>query len=33
MAYNAGAIVTNFTAGIKDFKAGIKTAKDELTIE
>src|SRR6056297_785014 len=31
MAYNAGAIVTNFTAGIKDFKAGIKTAKDELS--
>lgn len=31
MAYNAGAIVTNFTAGVKDFKAGIKTAKDELS--
>jgi len=31
MAYNAGAIVTNFTAGVKDFKAGIKTAKEELS--
>lgn len=31
MAYNAGAIVTNFTAGVKDFKAGIKTAKNELS--
>ena len=31
MAYNAGAIVTNFIAGVKDFKAGIKTTKDELS--